>query len=66
MAFNNHDNTGYMKGALHVPKFTKNLVSIGQIVEQGIKVQFNKIASSRIRGNLSFMQEEKVACLFST
>jgi hypothetical protein len=30
-----------MKNVLHVPTITKNLVSVGQIVEQGMQVRFN-------------------------
>ena len=33
VAFSNHDNKRYIKDVLHVPTITKNLVSIGQIVE---------------------------------
>ena len=32
----------YMADVLHVPTITKNLVSIGQMVEQGLQVRFNK------------------------
>ena len=42
VAFNNHDNKGYIKYVLHVPKITKNLVSVDQIVEQGMQVQFKQ------------------------
>ena len=31
-----------IKNVLHVPTITKNLVSVGQIVEQGMEVRFNK------------------------
>ena len=31
----------YIKNVLHVPTITKNLVSVGQIVEQGMQVRFN-------------------------
>ena len=31
----------YIKHVLHVPTITKNLVSVGQIVEQGMHVRFN-------------------------
>ena len=31
----------YLKNFLHVPTITKNLVSVGQIVEQGMQVWFN-------------------------
>ena len=31
-----------MADVLHVPTITKNLVSVGQMVEQGLQVQFNK------------------------
>ena len=41
VAFNHHDNKGYIKYTLHVLFITKNLVSVGQIVEQGIEVRFN-------------------------
>jgi hypothetical protein len=33
--------TKYWKDVLHVPTITKNLVSIGQMVEQGLHVTFN-------------------------
>ncbi len=33
--------TKYLKNVLHVPTITKNLVSIGQMVEQGLHVTFN-------------------------
>ena len=32
----------YLADVLHVPQITKNLVSIGQIVEQGLQVRFNQ------------------------
>ena len=32
----------YMMSVLHVPNLVKNLVSVGQIVEQGMQVKFNK------------------------
>ena len=31
----------YLADVLHVPHITKNLVSVGQMVEQGLHVQFN-------------------------
>ena len=34
-------NNNYIKNVLHVPTITKNLVSISQIVEQGIQFRFN-------------------------
>jgi hypothetical protein len=33
--------TKYFKYVLHVPTTTKNLVSVGQMVEQGLHVTFN-------------------------
>jgi hypothetical protein len=33
--------TKYLKDILHVPTITKKLVSIGQMVEQGLQVTFN-------------------------
>jgi len=33
--------TKYLKDVLHVPTITKNLVSVGQMVEQGLQVTFN-------------------------
>ncbi|MCO5554908.1 hypothetical protein L7F22_008446 [Adiantum nelumboides] len=32
----------HMTDVLHVPTITKNLVSVGQMVEQGLQVKFNK------------------------
>jgi hypothetical protein len=32
----------YLSNVLHVPNITKNLVSIGQMIEQGLQVQFNR------------------------
>ena len=37
----NDDKQTYIKNDLHVPTITKNLVSVGQIVEQGMQVLFN-------------------------
>jgi hypothetical protein len=34
-------NMKYLSDVLHVPNITKNLVSIGQIIEQGLQVRFN-------------------------
>jgi hypothetical protein len=34
--------TKYLKDVLHVPTITKNLVSVGQMVEQGLQVTFNR------------------------
>lgn len=31
----------YLADVLHVPQITKNLVSVGQMVEQGLQVRFN-------------------------
>ena len=31
----------YLADVLHVPNITKNLVSVGQMVEQGLQVRFN-------------------------
>ena len=42
VALSNHDNKGYMKDVMHVPTITKNLVSVGQFVEQGMQVRFNQ------------------------
>ena len=36
----NNGNNSYMKDVLHVPTITKNLVSVGQISEQGMIAQF--------------------------
>ena len=33
----------YFANVLHVPNITKNLVSIGQMVEQGLQVRFNPL-----------------------
>jgi hypothetical protein len=33
--------TKYLKDVLHVPTITKKLVSVGQMVEQGLQVTFN-------------------------
>jgi hypothetical protein len=33
--------TQYLKDVLHVPTIIKNLVSVGQMVEQGLQVTFN-------------------------
>ena len=37
-----HDgNVKYVVDVLHVPNITKNLVSVGQMVEQGLQARFN-------------------------
>ncbi len=33
--------TKYLKDVLHVPTITKNMVSVGQMVEQGLQMTFN-------------------------
>jgi len=33
--------TKYLKDVIHVPTITKNLVFVGQMVEQGLQVTFN-------------------------
>ena len=32
----------YLADVLHVPNITKNLVSVGQMVKQGLQVRFNE------------------------
>ncbi len=48
--------TKYLKDVLHVPTITKNLVSIGQMVEQGLHVIFNPngcfVENMKIQGKL--------------
>ena len=39
--FGNNGHQTYLKNVLHVPTITKNLISVGQIVEQGMQVRFN-------------------------
>ena len=34
-------NVKYLADILHVPDITKNLVSVGKMVEQGLPVRFN-------------------------
>ena len=38
----------YMSHVLHVPTITKNLVLVGQMVEQGLQVRFNEAVLLRI------------------
>ena len=38
----NNGKVKYLVDVLHVPKITKNLVSVGQMVEQGLQVRFNQ------------------------
>jgi len=33
--------TKYLKDVLHVPTITKNMVFVGQMVEQGLQMTFN-------------------------
>ena len=40
--FGNDGKNNCIKNVLHVPTITKNLVSVDQIVEQGMEVRFNK------------------------
>ena len=60
-----------IKNVLHVPTITKNLVSVGQIVEQGMQVRFNKegcfiekdgrlIAKSRKDGHMFILDSNEV------
>ena len=41
VSFDEEGNWTYIKNILHVPTIMKNLVSVGQIVEQGMQVHFN-------------------------
>ena len=41
--FGEEGNQTYINNVLHVPTITKNLVSVGQIVEQGMQVRINNI-----------------------
>ena len=61
----------YPKNVLHVPTITKNLVSVGQIVEQGIQLRFNNegcfiekddqiIAHSRREGRMFILESSEV------
>ena len=43
----------YIKNVFHVPTITKNLVSIGQIVEQGMQVRFDQGGCSRTKRGLN-------------
>lgn len=36
-------NVNYLVDVIHIPNTTKNLVSIGQMVEQGFQVRFNAV-----------------------
>ena len=36
--FGNNDHQNYLKNVIHVPTITKNLILVGQIVEQGMQV----------------------------
>ena len=42
VAFSREGNQTYIKNVLHLLTITKNLVSVGQIVEQGMKIRFNQ------------------------
>ena len=39
--FGNNGHQTYLKNVLHVPTITKNLISVGRIVKQGMQVRFN-------------------------
>ena len=60
-----------IKNVLHVPTITKNLVSVGQIVEQGMQVRFNQggcfiekegrvIARGRREGRMFILESNEV------
>ena len=48
----------YLADVLHVPNITKNLVSIGQMIEQGLQVRFNP--------NGCFVEDFKNGCKLVT
>ena len=50
VCFGNNDNKSYIKDALHVLMITKNLVSFGQIAEQGMQVR-SSLGSCFIENN---------------
>ncbi len=55
------EQTKYLKNVLHVQTITKNLVSIGQMVEQGLQVTFNPngcfVEDMKNQGKLIFKGE---------
>ena len=60
-----------MKGlthVLHVPRITKNLVSIGQMVEQGLQVRFNAsgcYVEDFISKNRLIAKGKRIGCMFT-
>ena len=60
----NDDKQTYIKNDLHVPTITKNLVSVGQIVEQGMQVRFihKRVLYMKKVVDLLVGVEEKVEC----
>ena len=69
--FGNNGKQTYLKNVLHVPTITKNLVSVGQIVEQGMQVRFNNegcfiekegrlVAHGRREGQMFILESNEV------
>ena len=64
VSFKNDGKQSYLKNDLHVPTITKNLVSVGQIVEQGMQVRFihKRVLYMKKVVDLLVGVEEKVEC----
>ena len=65
--FGKEGNQTYIKNVLHVPTTTKNLVYVGQIVEQRMQVLFNQggcVIEKRVDSSL--VDEVRAKCSFST
>ena len=60
-------NVKYLANVLHVPKITKNLVSVGKMVEQGLQVRFNAdglyVEEYKKNGKLVAQEIKWVECL---
>ena len=64
--FDEEGNQTHIKNVLHVPSITKNLVSVGQVVEQGMQVRSNNRGCFiEKEGWISLADEDKVECSFS-
>jgi hypothetical protein len=62
--FGNDEEQTYLKNVLHVPTIMKNMVSVGQIVEQGMQVRFNNDGCFIEKGDQIVAHGRREGCLF--
>ena len=64
MVLYSHLLADFCDNILHVPSITKNLISVGQIVEQGMQVRFNNDGCFIERGDQVIAHDRREGYMF--